>query len=332
MKVSLFPDISKITDKGEKTKAYEKIAVEQVKQTIESSKKNVADVDAILKKADAALTSLKASTESLNLEQFNFTKNFISEFNIARLNLFSARSDLVELSTTTVLLCENILIGIRDWQDEHAEILLKNQFVQLERLIDASGKSLEKAKGKYEILIAAWINMKADIEQFRTKITQALEKGSAENERWQANLRGAVYGPATGVTVGMIVADVFGCLGFCSGIVTTTTWATGIASVEVQIAKFKTELEILERLVTNSFEALESLENKTEQAIAVMKRELTLVIKWESATKDVGNNMSDFTVEQMKQVLAFQNTFKKNIEGLKTSAQAFYDNAAKETF
>ena len=83
-------------------KAFEKIGVEQVKQAIESSKKNVADVDAIIKKADAALNSLKASTESLDLEQFNFTKNFISEFNTSRLILFSARSDLVELSTSTV--------------------------------------------------------------------------------------------------------------------------------------------------------------------------------------------------------------------------------------
>ena len=129
-------------------KAFEKIGVEQVKGVIESSKKNVADVDAILKKADAALSSLKASTKSLDLEQFNFTKNFISEFNTARLNLFSARSDLVELSTTTVLLCENILIGIRDWQDEYSEALLKNQFVQLKRLIETSKTTLEKAKGQ----------------------------------------------------------------------------------------------------------------------------------------------------------------------------------------
>ena len=106
-------------------KAFEKIGVEQVKQVIESSKENVADVDAILKKADAALSSLKASTKSLDLEQFNFTKNFISEFNTARLSLFSARSDLVELSTSTVLICENILIGIRDWQDEKSICSIK---------------------------------------------------------------------------------------------------------------------------------------------------------------------------------------------------------------
>ena len=120
--------------------------------------------------------------------------------------------------------------------------------------------------------------------------------------------------------------------GLCSGIVSSTTWATGIVTVEALIAKFETELNILERLVTSSVEALESLENQTEQAIGVMKRELTLVIQWESATINVENTLNDYTVEQMKKILAYQNTFKTSIEVLQTSAQAFFDNAAKETF
>ena len=56
-------------------KAFEKQGVEQVKQIIESSKNNVADVDVILKKADAALKILTASSDSLDMEQFDFTKN-----------------------------------------------------------------------------------------------------------------------------------------------------------------------------------------------------------------------------------------------------------------
>ena len=120
--------------------------------------------------------------------------------------------------------------------------------------------------------------------------------------------------------------------GFCSGIVTTTTWATGLASVEAKIVQFETELNILKRLVTASFESLESLENKTDHAIVVMRKELNLVIQWESATKIVENSMNDYTIEEMKQVLAFQKTFANSITELKISAQAFYDNSAKENF
>jgi hypothetical protein len=120
--------------------------------------------------------------------------------------------------------------------------------------------------------------------------------------------------------------------GFCSGLVTTSTWATGIASVESKIAEFETELNILKRLVEKSFDTLESLEKKTDQAIIVMRNELNLVIQWESATEIVENSLNDYTVEEMKQVLAFQNIFANSIEKLKIAAQAFYDNAAKENF
>ena len=87
--------------------------------------------------------------------------------------------------------------------------------------------------------------------------------------------------------------------GFCSGIVTTTTWTTGLASVEAKIVQFETEPYILKRLVTASFESLESLENKTDHAIVVMRKELNLVIQWESATKIVENSMNDYTIEEI---------------------------------
>ena len=90
---------------------------------------------------------------------------------------------------------------------------LKQEFAQLKRLVETSKIPLEKAKSRYETLITAWINVSSDIDQFKTKIEQALQKGTDENEKWQAKLRGAVYGPAAGVTIGMIVADIFGCLG-----------------------------------------------------------------------------------------------------------------------
>ena len=118
--------------------------------------------------------------------------------------------------------------------------------------------------------------------------------------------------------------------GFFSGIVTSTTWVTGLTSVELKIQQFETELNNLERLVTSSFKALEYLEKKTEREIVVMRKELNLVIKWESAAGNVENSMKDYTVEEMKQVLAFQNIFANSIKELKASAKAFSNNAVEE--
>ena len=111
--------------------------------------------------------------------------------------------------------------------------------------------------------------------------------------------------------------------GFFSGIVTSTTWVTGLTSVELKIQQFETELNNLERLVTSSFKALEYLEKKTERAIVAMRKELNLVMKWEGAAGNVENSMKNYTVEEMKQVLAFQNIFANSIKELKASAKAY---------
>ena len=149
----------------------------------------------------------------MDLERLDFIDKFFSGLRTPRLNLFSARNDLLEFSIETKHSCKNILIVIKDLQDGHLEVLLKQEFAQLKRLVETSKITLEKAKSRYETLITAWINVSSDIDQFKTKIEQALQKGTDENERWQAKLRGAVYGPAAGVTVGMIIADIFGFLG-----------------------------------------------------------------------------------------------------------------------
>jgi len=61
-------------------------------------------------------------------------------------------------------------------------------------------------------------------------------------------VRATAYGTATGVTVGMIIADVFGCLGICSATVTSSTWAATVATVEATIATAEEELSGLDTL------------------------------------------------------------------------------------
>ena len=49
--------------------------------------------------------------------------------------------------------------------------------------------------------------------KFSKKLMDMGLKTSTEYATWTANIRAASYGTATAVTVGMIIADVFGCLG-----------------------------------------------------------------------------------------------------------------------
>ena len=48
---------------------------------------------------------------------------------------------------------------------------------------------------------------------FTWKLKRLIDVESVEYQDWTAVVRATAYGTATGVSVGMIVADVFGCLG-----------------------------------------------------------------------------------------------------------------------
>ena len=50
---------------------------------------------------------------------------------------------------------------------------------------------------------------------FTWQLKRLIDVESAEYAAWTADVRKTAYGNAGGVSVGMIIADVFGCLGKC---------------------------------------------------------------------------------------------------------------------
>jgi len=306
----------------------QKYGVDTVKNLMDFSQSTVKEVDALLKQSEVALIRLKAESATLNLEEFDFTKNFITKFNEAKLNLLEARRELVSLASETVLLCDNIEIGIRDWQDKYASALLKNQFNQLTRLIDETKTKLSFAREKYAALIDTWLTIDEDIAVFKLKINKATDTSSEEYEAWTTKVRTAYISGASAVTVGMIIADVFGCLGICSGVVSTITWGSTITSAEMAISNYGSEIERVENQVDNAIERLGKLDLTTKEAVKLITNEMNLVITWQAAAKNVENTMNDFTIEQMQAIKAFQNIFANSVGKLKTAAQNFHNFAS----
>ena len=52
-----------------------------------------------------------------------------------------------------------------------------------------------------------------ELIDFTWKLKRLIDVESDEYQEWTATVRATAYGTATGVTVGMVIADVFGCLG-----------------------------------------------------------------------------------------------------------------------
>ena len=98
------------------------------------------------------------------------------------------------------------------------------------------GHILWKIKEDYKQAIENMSQENSQLKKFNQLMTKTVDPNSEEYKIWTSRVRGTAYGGATGVTVGMIVADILGCLGFCSGIVTSTTWGTAVAATESAIA------------------------------------------------------------------------------------------------
>ena len=96
---------------------------------------------------------------------------------------------------------------------------------------------LAEAEKKYESAIDNIDGVNIKLQDFNREMKKMLDENSAEHEQWSTKLRAAAYSSTGGVTVGLIIADIFGCLGICSGVGNAVAWGTAIPTVEVSIAK-----------------------------------------------------------------------------------------------
>ena len=96
---------------------------------------------------------------------------------------------------------------------------------------------LTEAEKKYESAIDNIDGVNIKLQDFHREMKKVLDENSAEHKRWSGKLRASTYSSAGGVTVGMIIADIFGCLGICSAVGNAVAWGTSIPAVETSIAK-----------------------------------------------------------------------------------------------
>ena len=118
-------------------------------------------------------------------------------------------------------------------------------------------------------------------------------------------------------------------LGFCSGVVSTSTWLGSIASVEATIAEYKGELAKLETATTGVLGQIYDLEGTVTESIKFLEQELIVLQKWEVNASTVKRNIASFSVEDLKRFAAFHKIFAKGLDELAASAQSFLDQGAQ---
>ena len=86
----------------------------------------------------------------------------------------------------------------------------------MKQLLKESVPILEKSKKKYNNAISAIDRSTSQLQIFANKVTSMTISNTEEHNAWTGKVRAAVYGTNGAVSVGLIFADIFGCLGMYS--------------------------------------------------------------------------------------------------------------------
>jgi len=292
-----------------------------IKDGTEELQKKMVEVDAIIKEGDEAIRQLQDYIGEVALEKSQFTEGFLREFREAKQELRSARQTLFSLAEKTKAKGNRIGIMIDNWDGQSKEVL-KRSLREFSDLLSISLAKLDEAKTTYNKAIDKFEGSDTEGRKFKEHLKQMLETKSAEHKAWVSRQRGA-YAAAVGTTVGMIIADVFGCLGFCSGIITTSVWATTATSVELTIESYTQNIENLEEITGNFIESLSDLTSLTDGAIEFLEEEVLIILSWEANAQESEEIIDEFTEKELEEVNSYQPEIRSTLTGLMGAVEKF---------
>lgn len=292
-----------------------------VNEGLEVIKENMEKVDALVKEGDEAIKRLQDYIGEIALEKSEFTEGFLKNFKDAKKELRSARQTLFSLAEQTKAKGKRIEIMINNW-DGQSKAVLKRSLREFSALLTMSRTKLAAAKTTYNKAIDVFEASYLEGRRFKEHLTNMLDTETAEHKAWTAKVR-AAYAAPTGVTIGMIVADVFGCLGFCSAIVTTTVWATTAATVEATIASYSESVQSLTEITEKFIVSLSELDSLTDGAVEFLEEEILIVIEWEENARNSEDIIDEFTEEELEEYTGYQDEIRSALTGLMDAVKKF---------
>lgn len=195
----------------------------------------------------------------------------------------------------------------------------------MKQLLSDSKVILSDAKSKYDQAATEIDMVNSKLEAFKLKMDQMLDENSADHKAWTKGVRAGWYGTAGAMTVGMIIADIFGCLGICSAVGTTTTWAATAAAVESAIAEVTAKIEQMEDTVLNAIDDIESIGDKTHTLKQFIQQETKIIIKWENSVEHVANKIEQVQEESFYRLALKRRSLTEALKNLHDVAKEFFD-------
>jgi len=277
-----------------------------------------------LKEAEKHIREMDAELKLMESEELQFEDNYFPAYNEAKSYLRETRQALRKLADKTVKEVKGLKTLLEDLDKTDDTVLLQAAIDKMKDLMVDTLETLKEALEKYNSALETFENLNSSIKTQNRKLVKMVDKNSAEYKEWTHNARAGLYSGVGATTVGLIIADIFGCFGVCSAtgaIVSGTT----IAGIEVEIAKYAAKLETLKSITDGMLESGEKFDKTINEAIVILTDEIELINNWTNSAEVVNRNIEKYPQEYLKKYKSIRSVFVDGLDDLSAAAQDFMD-------
>lgn len=290
---------------------------------------SVAKIDETMREMEMRLSEISADIGVVTSDSIALTHEAFTTYRNAKSTLRIARNGLKKLADKTIRTTDDLILYMEAWDEgtsaSDKKEYLAEQAMILRILLEESDQILGDAEKKYNQASSEIDAVNSKLGTFKIQIKQMLNENSAEHDSWVEGIRAGVYVNAAAVTVGMIIADIFGCFGACSAAVTSSTWVASVAAVETKIHNVETKLEELVRAAEKSVEGVSEIIDKTNNIQQFIQEETLIIAKWSNAADQLRHKIEGVKEDAFYRLSLKRKSFTESLKGLRDAAQEFWD-------
>jgi len=316
--------------------------VKNVSTTKDALKKTI-DVGPIIKEyveeAQKEINDIYVKIEVITGGENKFNKSIIHVFNKVKAELRQSRQELITLAQETKILTQDV-IDLLDHEEKLNIAEVELSINSLKELLERTRVLLNTAKTKYNTAINVMESVQTDLDLKLMELEKLSNAYSEKYKKWRKQLeqgvqpeeygeelRSGVYSGCSAVTIGMILADIFGCFGICSATATSSCWAAAIASVESSIADYRNAVKVkdVENRANAVIASIGNLDETVKNAINGLNYELHILLKWEATARKVESKLGkkSFEPKILSAAKRIRKTLVRNVKELNYVAQEF---------
>jgi len=294
----------------------------QTQKVLNSFKNLFKEVSSSLKEAERNIYKMDTELKSLQSDQLQFEENYFPKFNEAKQYLRKTRQQLRKLAERTVTEVRDLKVLLEDLDANNDSVLLKAAIDRMKNLMSETSNTLKEAREQYNSAVETFDNLNSSIQTQNRKLVKLVTTDSAEYKAWTEKVRGGTYGTIGALTVGLIIADVFGCLGICSA-ANVVASASTTAAIESEIATYRAELYKLKEITDKMLESGKNVDKTIDEAIEILTKEIDLINIWTVRADVVSNNIEEYPEEFLKKYVSIRTVFQNGLTDLKEVALDF---------